>query len=389
MRVHTDEQSILRETAVLCLNDLSIITAQFLGELEREDAYTRSSVSWQEVETTAIECFELQLRLMGDLDIPHRLEGISARVGRTRARQGIPIDTVMQAVRADFRFLWNAILRRLPAERLSEFASEAVTVWEEVEKHSTAVYSGYMEEVGRERSEREDKRAAAFARLFDEAPVDSFTAQTSASVMGLSVADSFIVAVAPPDHSSQLRQAAERNACTQALYTRDGVLGVLLPYRENAEPPEWLTSTICAIAPPATGIKDVPSTWALARNMASTIGSKHTRSVDLYDVWPEVLASVSAPISEAIAAMVFAPLEGTPTREIERLAETLTDFLVTGSTTKTAKNLYRHRNTIIKRLESFSSKTKFDLNSPRDAAAVVLALANRSDIHPPQTSPPA
>ena len=69
-------------------------------------------VSRHEFRDSAWQAFELLLRTVAQLPVPEHIAGVSERVGEQRARQGFPLDALLQAARLDFRVVWAALVRR-------------------------------------------------------------------------------------------------------------------------------------------------------------------------------------------------------------------------------------------------------------------------------------
>lgn len=352
-----------------------MISAQFLDELAGYPAYASVIMSRSEVQQMAVLSFELQLRLIGQMTIPERLAGISSQVGRLRATQGIPLEAVLQAVRTDFRFLWNAILERLPSDQLADFTKEAVRVWEAVEHHSMLVYDGYVKEVRRSSGELEDQRSSALGQLLAGDPERHYTLELAAASMGVGIDSTYIVAIASPSAQAGFRAAAEKARMENSVYVRDNFLGVLLENPAKGEIPSWVRILPCAASPIVTGLANVPKAWRLGCDMLKAARVEPTTMITFRDAWPDVAAWYLEPLGEAFTDLVLGGLKDAPAEERERLFEAVEDYIHTGSTSVTAKRLYRHRNTIINRIDSFSRATSFSPTSPIDSAAILLAMS--------------
>lgn len=68
------------------------------------------------------------------------------RIGRRRARLGVPLDVLLRAVRLDFRVQWSAFLHRVAEQDLAQLVHNTVDVWDVVEEHSTRVHLSYVNE---------------------------------------------------------------------------------------------------------------------------------------------------------------------------------------------------------------------------------------------------
>lgn len=372
-----DGSSPLREAVRKCLEDIDVISAQFVDDLGAVKAYSQVVASRGEVQQLAVLSFELQLRLIGRMTIPERLSSISAEVGRLRASQGIPIAAVLQAVRTDFRILWQAILERLPPEQLADFTREAVRVWEAVEHHSMLVYDGYMQEVGRSNRELEDQRSRALGQLLAGSPDDHYLLEVAAATMGVGIDSSYLVAIAAPSSQANLRTAAERANYSGGVYVRDNFVGILLENPAHDRAPQWLQDQPCAVSPLVRGLAGLPKAWRLACDMLRATPHEPKRAVTFRDTWSDVTAWYMEPVAEAFTDLVLGGLHSIAQEDRERLLETVGAYIKCGSTSTAARHLYCHRNTVSNRIESFSRATGFNPAHPADSAAIVLAIAMR------------
>ena len=98
------------EHAILaCMGELDALAAEYLAEVRQLSGYPASAITDEEIVDTATASLELLLRLIGDLPVTQDLRIVSTETGRKRARQGIPIDSLLRAVRMDFRLIWRAL----------------------------------------------------------------------------------------------------------------------------------------------------------------------------------------------------------------------------------------------------------------------------------------
>ncbi|MGV8873536.1 MAG: helix-turn-helix domain-containing protein, partial [Rhodococcus sp. (in: high G+C Gram-positive bacteria)] len=72
---------------------------------------------------------------------------------------------------------------------------------------------------------------------------------------------------------------------------------------------------------------------------------------------------------------ILAGLHELPAGERDRVIDTVRVYLDTGSVREAAAALYCHRNTVLNRLIKFHGATGLDVQIPREAALVVLALS--------------
>lgn len=374
------DRSVVSDVVADCLADIDRIAHQFLLEVQDIDGYAASSVVDQDLEDTAVASLELLLRLVGDLPIPDRLAGISDALGHRRAQQGVPLESLLRAVRMDFRILWTAMLEKVPAESLPNFTTDAVRVWEAVEFHTIRVHAGYLDELASMAHEKETERAFLLSRLVNSDGKDPQLLGQAARALGVNADSSFLVAVAAEHAQRAFRNAAQTASVEQHLHERDGTLILILedlPARRGQGPAgtrPWLAPLDCFVAPPAESLADVPRMLRVALESLPAAAAGVSGSKTVRDAWLHIAATHMGEYGTVLANSVLGPLATISTHERERLVETVQTYFRSGSVSDTAQELYCHRNTVLNRIARFVQLTGYDPANPRDASAVIAAL---------------
>ncbi|XKK38229.1 hypothetical protein HFP72_27170 [Nocardiopsis sp. ARC36] len=102
--------------------------------------YPEAAIADEELLATARESLEYLLRLVAGLPVTSDRRSLSREVGRRRARQGIPLESLLRAVRMDFRFIWNALREHVSDEDLVAFSDGVLrsgTRWSSTSPTST------------------------------------------------------------------------------------------------------------------------------------------------------------------------------------------------------------------------------------------------------------
>ena len=307
-------------------------------------------------------------------------------VGEQRARQGVPLDALLQAARVDFRVVWAALVRRAGDEGRAQLVNSAYYVWEAVEHHVTGIMTAYQRTVLEMGRRTEDERRLWFSRLLDSGGRNPTVVQDAARALGFQVSGHFLCAVTPGGGEASLRGVANalRNLgapLQQQAVASDMVLVVQLSPRLTREAVlAQLQGTPCGVSSEVTGLTEVPRAVTLATATARVLPPDAGEPQRLEDSWLDVLVHRAGDLGRDLAADVFGGLHaGAPPAEVDRLLETVQTHLSgSGSVADTAAALYCHRNTIQQRLNRFAELTGRDPRRPEDAALVVLALsANR------------
>ncbi|WP_024477267.1 PucR family transcriptional regulator [Arthrobacter sp. CAL618] len=382
-------RSVVSDVVADCLADIDSITDQFLLDVQEIEGYAGSTVDGQDLRDTAVASLELLLRLVGELPLPERLTGVSNALGHRRARQGVPLESLLKAVRMDFRLLWVAMLEKVPAASLPDFTKDAVRVWEAVEFHTIRVHAGYLDELASMAQAKEQQRAFLLSRLLTSDGKDQQLLGQAARALGVDPESQFIVAVAA-DHAQQaFRERAMAAGVGQHLHEREGALILILedlPARAGKEPAgtrPWLDQQGCFLAPPARSLAEVPLMLRIALQAVEAVTADASGRQTIRETWGHVAAAQMGEFGPVLAQTVLGPLAAISDHERERLIETLQSYFSSGSVSDTAKELYCHRNTVLNRLARFEQLTGYSPNRPVDAAAVLAALSCQAPIGEP------
>ncbi|MEU6158063.1 helix-turn-helix domain-containing protein [Streptomyces sp. NPDC047130] len=363
-----------------CLDHIAELVDRYVAEVSAFEGY-RTAVEQEDLRETARDSFELLLRLVGRLPVPESLDGVSERLGRRRAQQGVPLEQLLQAVRMDFRVVWTAFLQRTPPERLAELTRGAVRVWEAVEFHTVRTHAAYLDEVAVLARRQERERVALMGRLLFSDGRDQQLVAQAAALLGVGARDRFAVAIAPPASQDAMRRAVASHLgrTVSHLQQHQGmlVLVVRLPGDTPQLPHDWLVSVPCAVGPVARGLAEVPGVVRAAEAVALALPADARGPVTLAEAWMPVAAARVGPVAAMLARSVLSGLDAAPSAERGRLLDTVLAYCDTGSIAGTAARLYCHRNTVLNRLNRFTELTGFDPARPREAATVLFALSCR------------
>lgn len=377
-------RSVLSEVVTRCLADIDGITERFLIDVQDIDGYAGSSVQDKDLRETAVASMELLLRIVGDLPVPERLAGISEALGHRRANQGVPLESLLRAVRMDFRILWTDMLARVPAESLSDFTQDAVRVWEAVEFHTTRVHAGYMDELASMAHEKEQQRAFLLSRLLSSDGRDSQLLGQAARALGVTSSGAFVVAVGAESARKEFRAGVARAQAEDYLHERDGALILILEDRRppsgraGSAVPAWLTRLRCFVAPVAESLAEVPKMVRVALEAVAVLDLAAPGHQTVRQAWGPVAAERLGEFGEVLAEAVLAPLARIPAAEEDRLVETVLAYARTGSVSLAAQQLYCHRNTVLNRLARVHQLTGYDPAVHTDAATLMTALQCRT-----------
>ncbi|HXH35806.1 MAG TPA: helix-turn-helix domain-containing protein [Plantibacter sp.] len=360
----------LRRGVDLCLADLEAITGLYVRQVRTLTGYVESVVAEQDIHSTARRTLHLMFRQLRGERIDDELREHSGDIGRKRARQGVPLESLLRAVRMDFRFIWQALEERLPDEtdRLSD---DVVVIWEVVEAHTTSVQAGYMLELGRVRAELEQERAFLLRRLLHGSEDDRHLHLQAGKALEIPERGPYWVVVSHPDSAPQFATSVLAKFPTAVCLRLDGVEFAIIAAAEHVHPA--LADQQLGISQSAATLSSLGAMWLLARELAEL--ATPGRAATVASFWPVLAARQLGPIATGFAEDALAALRLLPSVEQALLIEAVTVYAASGSASVAAAELFCHRNTVMNRLARFAQLTALDITVPDDAATVKLLLA--------------
>ncbi|GHB47823.1 hypothetical protein GCM10010377_43300 [Streptomyces viridiviolaceus] len=371
------------ELARQCLEEIDGLVGVWVEYVRPVRAAYADRVSDEEFRETAWQAFELLLRTVARMPVPEPIASVSERVGEQRARQGVPLSSLLEAARLDFRVVWAALVRKAGEKDSAQLVNSAHQVWEAVELHVTGIMTAYQRTVLEMGRRTEDERRMWFARLLDTEGRNPTVVGDAAHALGFAPDGRFLCAVTAPQHGAGMRRAtAELRALDVPVQLQtvasDTVLTVQLERRTTVEKVlARLDGTPCGVAPARNGLRSVPRAVLLATATARVLPPDAARPRRLEDSWLDVLVQRADDVARDLADDVLGGLrsDGVAQAEAERLLETVRVHLAgAGSVADTATALYCHRNTVQHRFARFAELTGRDVRRPEDAALVTLAL---------------
>nr|WSZ94381.1 helix-turn-helix domain-containing protein [Streptomyces sp. NBC_00857] len=374
------------QLAEACLDDIDQLTGEWIDVVRPVRSSYADRVPDQEFRNAARHAFELLLRTVAQLRVPDEVAAVSEQVGERRARQGVPLEALLDAARLDFRVVWGAMVNRAAPEDMAQLAASAYHVWEAVEGHVTGIMRAYQRTVLEMGRRAEDERRMWFARLLDNAGRNPTVVRDAGLALGFEGSGRFLCAAAAArDGARLLRATAALRAAGVTLQQQpvasDEVLTVQLGARVTPQIVlAQLSDVPCGVSPVVEGLASVPRAVLLATATARVLPAGESGPRRLEDSWLDVLVHRTEELSGELADDVLGGLNATGVADVEteRLLETVQTHLAgTGSIVDTAAALYCHRNTVQQRFNRFHELTGRDVRRPEDAALIALALRAR------------
>ncbi|MCU1589547.1 MAG: transcriptional regulator, CdaR [Frankiales bacterium] len=303
---------------------------------------------------------------------------IRGELGRHRARQGLPLQSLVAAYHVGYREVWSELViqARAADDTSTDLLLEgSATLWSWIHGVITAVGDGYLEEIGR--SEAADARARA--HLFDliRRNPDSAEASDAASDFGFQPNGSFQAFVLPApgasfDASAHLRDAARQLGAIAATSERGYTVITLVQAESDAVRAQLVQ--LLSDQPAGVGLERSSLQGArlsiLDAEQAAALASLRHRCCVFEQDWLEAVVLAQ----EGALAPLFATFQQVARRH-PHLALTVRTFAGANlSLAETSRRLLLSPNSVRSRLDRWKKLTGSDPWTLRGAVISVLAV---------------
>ncbi|MFI9617016.1 PucR family transcriptional regulator [Streptomyces sp. NPDC052023] len=381
------QEELHRHLAHTLLNDVDAITGRVVADIcAHSPAYASGRpVALSDLRAICHNNLVLALEDFGGLPASSGdFAAAATETGQRRARQGMPLDTVLMAYRRGGRVLWQAMttpLRGREAVDQDLVLEVAGALWETIDRFSTLMADAYRLTQLELHHRQGSRRGALFEALLDGRGSDPTVAAAAASALGIPLRDRYaVVAVdqdplAPTDPEPALQAAGMWSFWRPRGERNTGI--VRLGTAEPAELAETLRSGrvgTAGISPPFEELADADTALRLAERSLRTLppGSKEVAEVD-----DRLVEAVLTNDPEIAGRLVARYLNGMADSGSDGpvLLQTLRVWLDNGcSAAHTAKQMYCHRNTILNRMARITQLTGWPVESGEARLGWALAL---------------
>jgi hypothetical protein len=374
---------------------LPALVENFLARILPDPVYADSGLTLDDLRRSSHTSFSAMVAALSgrqaDLDA---LESIAADLGARRARQGVPLESLVRAIRMDFSVIWDALSSPSAEADPELLVRKAEVVWETVDRFASSVQDRYLSEMEELERADADLQHQYLTQLLAPAEPSAADLARIAGALRVDLGAEFMVAAVDRNDSltvsRRLRARPPKDSAvflydqghhTLVIRRRDRSSGEVLTFQEAS----LLEGMAAGVAPHALGIAGVRMAVNAAREIMKDLPMGSVGVFTLRDRWLSITAHRLAQVGCEPARLVYPALRNCGEQEQSRILEAVTTFLDCGSLVETAIVLRCHRNTVVNRLAAFEKYTGLDLQKPRDAALVLLALP-MPDAHPHQRS---
>jgi len=310
--------------------------------------------------------------------------------GRRRARQGVPLELVLNAYTMGARVLWEALTEAAGRSGAADVPDTdllvaARAVWSNLDVQSAVLIEAYHRERDRVHRRDQQRQQTVMDGLADGRGGDPTFAEAARAALDLDTDDAVACVVVIADQGDgdpvgRLDDQLQRHGITAHWHVRSGAAYGLLSGRLPDEPGlvrliEPAGEGRIAVAS-SNGVHGFGTAFQLAMRSARTVPAGGG-VVGVSDRLPEVLLAGDSCVTPLLIVEAFGALLDHP--QVDTLLKTLRSLLAhDGSPTHAAEELYCHRNTVMYRIKQIERLTGRDLTDPRDKMLLWLALTARS-----------
>ncbi|MCI9889032.1 helix-turn-helix domain-containing protein [Micrococcales bacterium 31B] len=349
----------------------------FLNQVGDLPDYRDGRVAEADLRRTATGTFTMLVEALrsGGQDAEDHLLAAATDLGPRRARAGIPLDSLLSAVRLDFTIAWAELMDLAGTRDAAVLAQHALDVWHVVDRYTQRLHEHYLEERVQMAQEESGARHEFVARLFAPEPLSAADLARIGTALALNPTATLQVAAGTGATATTLRALVTRARRRPPvdLYEAAGHVYVL-----GRDLGPHVNGVACGLVRDVPGLAGVRPAAALAAALARVATERDTAPLDVTTAWHLLARAELTRAGLDLGAYLDRALAACREPERERLVETARTYLATGSVSDTAATLFCHRNTILNRMARFTQLTGLDLTVPAQAARVHVAWSPRT-----------
>ena len=359
---------------------IPLFVQTFTDELASRALYDVELVPESDIVRTAHETMHMLLaRLRGN---DTALTAFAVALGTRRARQGIPLKRLVEAIRLDLRIIWQMLLRLAGPERVPVLVQHVELIMTLLDAYIDDVQQAFLTEASILQRDSLLATDQHLSRLFNATSLTPTLLKEVAHGIGIDAAAEIEVVLFTPQESREGSGREVQHWLAQPHVYGYAYRGWRLLFRElGTQPSTWPKDFAHAPSIYVDRVSGLAAVAAAARAAIELQASapEITGLTDVESLWAYAAeAHLEALIPGYFRALLLG-VEQLAGEERERVTETVREYLETGSIKETSMIVDCHRNTVVNRLRLFHELTGLDVSIPQQAALAVILLARTRD----------
>jgi PucR C-terminal helix-turn-helix domain/GGDEF-like domain len=321
----------------------------------------------------------------------------AAELGVERARDGVPLSSVMEAYRVGFRRLWDAVATELTGHSSVESgALRALTdkLFAAQQAYTEAMAVGHRGEQTRRLRDDEAQRVMLIDALLHGRVIEESSLWEAADYLRLPSTGPYVVIAAEADGGGEALPRIESKLRSLDVFSAWSLLPDMQVGIVHVKNDKHFGDVVALVSQIATARVGVSARFEDLRDTAQALRFARVSLrgrldpgllVSLFDGSILASAAVSAPdVLVKLVAPTLDSFAGLSDQERDTLYETFQAWVDNdGSTRAVGELLFCHPNTVRYRLHRIEQRTGRSLSKPRDVAELCLAFEVQRRLMPP------
>ncbi|KRE22455.1 CdaR family transcriptional regulator [Agromyces sp. Soil535] len=306
-------------------------------------------------------------------------------IGGMRARAGLPLPAMLDAIRVGSEFIWSAILeyaRSSEAAGDAELVAVAGQVWRMNDAFVRLMSEGYHHEEQLRIIDGQRERFALIDTVLSGRDQPNVSLWQAIDRIGIPRDRPFVVVAVDTQGAARLstpridQLLLEEHMESAWLLRADVELGIVSCFHEQVR---FVRSALehyqvrAGISPVTDDFSHMPQAVRLARTSLAAAARGQVNSFS--DSAIDTVAAGAPDVASELSMIVLHPVLDLPEVERDVMLDTAQTWFDTGgSVAKTARVMFVHPNTVRNRLRRLEALTLRSLSNPRQAAEIYLAV---------------
>lgn len=355
---------------------IPVFTKTFTEEMSSRALYDSDQVPEADIARAAGETMHMLIgRLRGDDTV---LPAFAKALGQRRARQGVPLERLVEAIRLDLRIIWQMLLQLAEPDRVPALVQHVEHLITVLDEYINDVQQEFLAELA---ILQRDSRLATeqhLSKLFNASSLSPALLQEIAQGIGVEPDRELeVILVAPQSQRDAPQRDVQRWLSARNVF---GYVyrGWLLLFRELGSNlstwPKEFASVPSVYVHRVQGLASVAWAARAAIELQASV-LEIDKLTDLEDLWTQGAEEYLHTLVPGYFRSILDGIDELPEVERERVTQTVREFLSSGSIKATSTAMNCHRNTVVNRLRVFQDLTSLDVTIPNQSALAVVLLA--------------